>query len=259
MLCTASRAGSPWWRVGLPWRAAVGLIGVVVASAALLPAEALIGRDVRRLDAQVAAEAHAFTASERAVHLAAQTVTFFGSTVWLTVMVAALVVYWSRRGRRNTAVLVLVVSIGSAVVCRTIKFVVERDRPDLAPALADPHGSSFPSGHAMQAVAIYGVLLAIALPSIRARGRRVVVLLVVSLIAGIAASRALLGVHYVSDITVGALLGLVWLVLVALAEPTILEQCVARTDPGTSRDKDRHDAAKPLDELTRAATSSSDR
>jgi undecaprenyl-diphosphatase len=192
-------------------------------SAAVLIAEALIGHDVRRIDAAVAVEAHSFTAGERAVHLAAQTVTFFGSTVWLTLMVVGLVVYWLRRGRRNAAVLLLVVSIGSAVVCRTIKIVVDRDRPDFVPALADPHGSSFPSGHTMQSVAIYGVLLAISLPWMSRRIRRLVVPLGVSFIAGIAISRVLLGVHYVSDISVGALLGMVWLLLVALSEPAIVD------------------------------------
>ena len=48
---------------------------------------------------------------------------------------------------------------------------VHRDRPNFVPALADPYGSSFPSGHAMQSVAIYGVLLMIAAPRVAPRTR----------------------------------------------------------------------------------------
>jgi membrane-associated phospholipid phosphatase len=212
------------WRTSLWWRVALGVVGVLIASAALMPMETLIGHDVRQVDMRVAVEAHAFTARERVAHVAAQTVTFFGSTVWLMFMVAGLAICWIRSGRRYAAGLLLAVSIGSAIVCRAIKILVERERPHFAPALADPHGSSFPSGHTMQSVAIYGVLLAIMLPSITGRTRWIVVPLVVSFIASIAVSRVLLGVHYVSDITVGAVLGTLWLMLVALTEPAILDR-----------------------------------
>ena len=222
---------STLWRESLSWRVVLGLLGVLIGSFALMPAESVIGHDVRQLDARIAIEAHGFTARAPVAHLAAQAVTFFGSTVWLTLMVSVLAVRWIRCGRWHAAGLLVVVSIGSAIACRTIKIVVDRDRPDFVPALADPHGSSFPSGHAMQSVAIYGVLLAIALPALTRWTRLIVVPLVVAFVAGIAFSRVLLGVHYVSDITVGAVLGMLWLMLVALSEPAILDRArQPRTD-----------------------------
>ena len=223
-----SGAGDPpVGHVGWPALLARPVLGALVAVSAtcalLLPAEMMVGDAVRDLDRDLAVGAHRFTASERVVHLAFQIVTFFGSTVWLTLMVGLTAVSWVRKRRTPAAALLLVTAIGSAVVCRTIKLVISRDRPSFVPALADPYGSSFPSGHAMQSVAIYGVLLLIVAPRLAPRARWAVLASVAGFVAAIAISRVMLGVHYLSDITVGVALGLVWLAAVALLDPLLLE------------------------------------
>ena len=213
-----SGAGDPpVGHVGWPALLARPVLGVSATCALLLPAEMMVGDAVRDLDRDLAVDAHRFTASERVVHLAFQIVTFFGSTVWLTLMVGLTAVSWVRKRRTPAAALLLVTAIGSAVVCRTIKLVISRDRPSFVPALADPYGSSFPSGHAMQSVAIYGVLLLIVAPRLAPRARWAVLASVAGFVAAIAISRVMLGVHYLSDITVGVALGLVWL------DPLLLE------------------------------------
>jgi membrane-associated phospholipid phosphatase len=216
-------SGHAGWQALLARRALGALIAVSATCALLLPAEIMVGDAVRDLDRDVAIDAHRFTASERVLHLSSQVVTFFGSTVWLTLMVALTAAGWVRQRRTAAAALLLVSAIGSALVCRTIKLVIGRDRPSLVPELADPYGSSFPSGHAMQSVAIYGVLLLIVAPRLAPRARCAVVASVAAFVAAIAISRVMLGVHYASDITVGVVLGVVWLAAVALLDPSLLE------------------------------------
>jgi membrane-associated phospholipid phosphatase len=220
----AHRPSPPLGWSGLLGRRVVrALAAVLVTCAVLVPAEMMLGDRVRDLDRDVAIDAHLFTASERAVRVACQILTFFGSTVWLTIMVGSIALGWLRLGRTRATALLLVTGFGGALVCRAIKVVVDRDRPALVPALADPYGSSFPSGHAMQSVAVYGVLLAIVAPQLAPRARRVASGLVAAFVAGIAISRVMLGVHYVSDITAGVVLGVIWLTVVALLEPSVLE------------------------------------
>jgi membrane-associated phospholipid phosphatase len=211
------------WPALLAGRVVRAMVAVFVTCAALVSVEMMIGDEVRDLDRNVAIDVHSFTASERIVRVTAQILSVFGSTMWLTLMVGLIAFGWFHQGRARAASLLLVTAIGSAVVCGTIKLVVHRDRPNLVPALADLHGSSFPSGHATQSVAIYGVLLVIVAPRLAPRARRAVLGLVVVCVAAIAISRVMLGAHYVSDIATGVVLGSVWLAVVALLDPMVLE------------------------------------
>lgn len=106
--------------------------------------------------------------------------------------------------RRRRAVYVLVTVFGAELLSTLIKDAVSRVRPcvDLASC---PATSSFPSGHAAGAAAFY-VALAVLL---RQRwGPRAWWLLAVPLV--VAASRVLLGVHYLSDVTAGLVVGGCW-------------------------------------------------
>jgi hypothetical protein len=88
---------------------------------------------------------------------------------------------------------------------------VDRERPDLS-RLVDGTGPSHPSGHVLAAVALWGLLPP--LVSTLVRSRAVWWLSVLAsgvLIAGIAASRVYLGVHWFADVVQGALLGAVYL------------------------------------------------
>jgi undecaprenyl-diphosphatase len=91
----------------------------------------------------------------------------------------------------------------AALLVTALKDVVERSRPPASGAGIDPIGgvpdsSSFPSGHAATAFAA-AVAIALVYPRL---GRPLVALAFV-----VAISRVYLGVHYLLDVTVGALLG----------------------------------------------------
>jgi membrane-associated phospholipid phosphatase len=144
-------------------------------------------------------------------------VTNLGSTLWLAVALAAAAVFDFRRHRRKDALLfLLLVVAGEIVLTNGLKLIVDRDRPAVL-RLTGASGPSFPSGHAAAAAACWA---AIALVVTRTSARRVRAAAAAgaAFVAGaVAASRALLGVHWLTDIVAGLVLGWGWFTLLALA------------------------------------------
>lgn len=138
-------------------------------------------------------------------------VTFLGEAVFvliLTVLVSALFWYW--RKKWQTFALWVVVA-GSAVSIQMTKLIFHRARP--SGALIVEHSASFPSGHAAISVALYGFITYLLFRAInRKRGRVAVVLAGILVILAVGFSRLYLGVHYVSDVWAGYLIGLLWLI-----------------------------------------------
>jgi undecaprenyl-diphosphatase len=100
---------------------------------------------------------------------------------------------------------------GGAVLNETLKAVFARPRPDGAERVLFGDSWSFPSGHAMGTFVLCGVAAYIVLRTIRswtARALLVGLALAWSLAMGF--SRIYLGVHYVSDVAAGFLVGAAW-------------------------------------------------
>ena len=111
--------------------------------------------------------------------------------------------------RARTALFIVIVMLGAAVLEAVTKLAVGRDRPTFVHPVASAAGKSFPSGHALGAVLAFG-LLALLVPrrfTVAAGVGGGVAVLVVSY------SRVALGVHYLSDVVSGWLLGVAWLLL----------------------------------------------
>lgn len=123
---------------------------------------------------------------------------------------------WWRFQTVQVAFFMLTVVAGQALITTGMKALVGRDRPDLA-HLAPWSGSSFPSGHAAAAAAVFAAS-ALVLSHRRRRITRAVIGAGAGiLIGGVAATRALLGVHWLSDVIAGVAVGLAWFVVVAVA------------------------------------------
>lgn len=134
----------------------------------------------------------------------------------LTVSVALAV----QKRWRWVAYLLLTTVIGGLLNLQ-LKGWFARDRPDLAEALRDAHGYSFPSGHAMGSTIVFGALAYLAFRALQHwRARAAALSLACTMIVAIATSRVYLGVHWVSDIAAGIAAGAIWLAATTVAYET---------------------------------------
>ncbi len=119
--------------------------------------------------------------------------------------------------RRSGEVFGFVVAVGAGqlILSNVLKVVVGRARPDVL-HLVPAHGYSFPSGHATAAAAAWSAA-ALVLGRDQRRTTRAVLAGAAALVAAsVAASRALLGVHWVTDVLAGLALGWGWFTIVAV-------------------------------------------
>ena len=121
--------------------------------------------------------------------------------------------------RKRCYILPLIVAVvGSEAFTSLGKLAFHRPRPQVA--LYAEHSFSFPSGHATIAVAFYGFAGYIVARFTRSWNRKVnIFFATVILISAIGFSRIYLGVHYVSDVWSGYLVGAMWVIIaIALSE-----------------------------------------
>jgi membrane-associated phospholipid phosphatase len=143
-------------------------------------------------------------------------ITNLGTTrVVFVVLALVAVVDFVRRRNREVFLFVAAVGLGQNLLNNLIKVIVRRERPAVL-QLMDVHGFSFPSGHTAAAAACWSAV-ALVLGRDRPRAVRAVLAGGAALIAiVVATSRALLGVHWVSDVVAGLALGWGWFLLVAV-------------------------------------------
>jgi undecaprenyl-diphosphatase len=144
----------------------------------------------------------------------ARAVTFFGDPAFIypaTLLAAGIL---AARGRRVSAMLFAASVVGGGLLELTLKAVYERPRPQLVPPLVKVASWSFPSGHATLATVFFGGLAAVVFHLTRSRTARAAAVAVAAVAAGsVAFSRVYLGVHWISDVAAGALVGLFWVVV----------------------------------------------
>ena len=165
--------------------------------------------------------------------------TDLGGPVVATVLTALLVVGLAVLWRSWTPVLVMVVATaGSLALTAVGKAVVGRERPPVDLAVPPFETSpAFPSGHALNATVIAGVIAYLVLLRVRSPGLRVLVVVAAAahpVLMGL--SRVYLGHHWLTDVMVAWCLGLGWLAVVLTVHQLLLRR-VGHHDP--ARDPDR--------------------
>ena len=206
-----ARRLDPDERAGL--RLTLLAVGLVVVALLVVPL-ALLVRDswgpLVRLDIRVENAMHADAVRHSSLADLAKALTWVGAPLVLELAAAALVVLLLVRRRRRLA-LYLTVSVAGAYVLSTAgKLAVDRARPSFGDPLSHARGTSFPSGHATGSAAFYLALAVVLLSVVPARRRPLLLVLAVVVPLLVAATRVVLGVHYLTDVAAGLLLGWGW-------------------------------------------------
>jgi undecaprenyl-diphosphatase len=137
---------------------------------------------------------------------------------WSIRLVTAGVVAWLLVRRQPRLALWTATAIaGAGVLDFVLKEAVRRARPVLPDAVASAPGYSFPSGHALTSIVAAGVALLLLLPVVHGAWRILVWAVAAGCVLLVGFARVALGVHFVSDVVAGWLIGLGWLAVTAAA------------------------------------------
>ena len=141
-------------------------------------------------------------------------ITFLGKHPFLIPANLVLIAFFLFVYRKSWfSIRIAAISLSSLAFTFALKYLFMRKRPE-APLLFEAEGYSFPSGHAVMSVTFYGLLIYIITQSVANKALRWTInSLLVILILLIAFSRVYLRVHYVSDVVVGLIVGLTWLLI----------------------------------------------
>jgi membrane protein DedA with SNARE-associated domain/membrane-associated phospholipid phosphatase len=136
-------------------------------------------------------------------------ITHFGDATTLIIVALALAwLFLKKRNRRREGYAMLLALASGFALNNIFKIAFQRERPALYELIARPQTYSFPSGHAMVSMAVYGsaaYLLETAFPLYR-WGFRISAAVLILLIG---ASRVYLGVHWPTDVFAGFAAGLI--------------------------------------------------
>lgn len=150
---------------------------------------------------------------------AALEVTFLGSRLVGGIIILTVSPFLWMMGRRFAVLFLWACFLGSNALGSVLKWMFGRPRPDMehwrVPYATD---WSFPSGHAISAIVVYGALFwVIHLLQPRPPLERAALLLAVLIVLLVGISRVYLGVHYPIDVIAGFFAGAGWLAVCAFA------------------------------------------
>jgi undecaprenyl-diphosphatase len=144
-------------------------------------------------------------------------ITHLGDTVTVIAVgsVVAAVGYWRWR-RWSIPLFLIVVIAGQSLISNSIKVAVDRARPELRPRALFT-GTSFPSGHTTAAAATYLAVALVLGIGASPRARALLAGGAVAIGVAVGSTRALLGVHWFSDVIAGLAIGWAWFGACAVA------------------------------------------
>jgi undecaprenyl-diphosphatase len=135
-------------------------------------------------------------------------VPWFGTNITMIPLVVIAAIWLWRHGRGPVAIHILTVVAGSFTMNLLLKHLYDRPRPTLWEWRGQFAWASYPSGHSIASVA---VPFTIALLLHRGLGWRWPFPAAATLLIVTVYSRLYLGVHWPSDVIVGLIMGMIWL------------------------------------------------
>ncbi|PZT70078.1 hypothetical protein DN402_30530 [Streptomyces sp. SW4] len=191
-----------------------------LCSALLLALVVAEWRPLIAWDEGVARTTHRWAVEEPGLTRANRVLTDWVWDTWTMRLLCASVVVWLwwRLKERWTAVWLAVACLAGSLLQQVVKAVVGRERPVWPDPVDSAHFAAFPSGHAMTATFVCGLLLWLLHHYGAARPvRRAAWAVAVVSVAGVGATRVWLGVHWATDVVGGWLLGTLVVVVAVLA------------------------------------------
>ncbi|MET9246082.1 phosphatase PAP2 family protein [Nonomuraea sp. NPDC003709] len=143
----------------------------------------------------------------------------FGPWPW-RIAVIAYAVWLLYKGAPRLAVWAVTTITVGGLLGLALKIVVARARPHLPDPVALAPGDSFPSGHAVNVTLGAGVIVLLVLPMLPRWGRVVAWAVACFLVLSVGYTRIALGVHWVSDVVAGIVLGVAVIAATAAAFET---------------------------------------
>ena len=137
-------------------------------------------------------------------------ITYLGNTIPVVVITIALLIYLDKHDR---------IILGSSMIVtlcinQIIKHLIKRPRPPVEERLITQNGYSFPSGHSMMALCLYGVLIYFVMTKVKDKKKKIFLVSILSLIILlIGLSRIYVRVHYPSDVLGAYLLTILILII----------------------------------------------
>lgn len=145
-------------------------------------------------------------------------ITALGGATVIFMITTAVVFYLLIQKQYEFMWLILIATVGGALLSLGLKELFARERPPLIFHLLTVKSMSFPSGHAMMSSVVYltqGALLAKVQSNKNLKAYILTVAIILVFLIGI--SRIYLGVHYPTDVLAGWSVGLAWASLCWLA------------------------------------------
>jgi membrane-associated phospholipid phosphatase len=196
---------------GIKW--ALDLFVLFVTNPLILPQNCValaIANPLAGPDQEVAGWFHAHLT--RTLVSVLRAFTEFGSAEWIGVVLFFVVLYFVWKKWWPSLVTLMVAVPCGMLLNEWVKVLVHRHRPFVDGPFVDWSGYSFASGHTIGATLLYGQLLLLILPALKARHWRLLsIFSAMLLVVLVGFSRIALGAHFLTDVLAAIVFGIFWL------------------------------------------------
>jgi len=132
----------------------------------------------------------------------------YGQPMVLRAVLVLIALYFVWKGRWALAIWLVGVTVAENLIAPLTKHLLSRPRPDWLRPITVEHSASYPSGHAAMAGTFTAATILLVLATVSPGWRRRLILAFAVLVGFvISMDRIFLGVHYLSDVVGGVLLG----------------------------------------------------
>ena len=141
-------------------------------------------------------------------------ITNIGSTVGvISLLVIMFIIFYKKKAISDFKYVAVNVGVG-ALIMKILKHIIKRIRPSWKWIVQS--GFSYPSGHTISAVLLYGTLILLVYKKVHGKYRKPLIICFSLMIILISISRIYFGVHFLTDVIASIILGSIILIISSL-------------------------------------------